>query len=69
MLLFPLEKGHGLSFQETWILLPKEAFLSFVEIVQMVLEKKISKFRQCFVTISPLSPLKKGGVVIHLNNL
>ena len=55
-----LEKGHGPSSEQTWIPFAKEYFVpNFVEIGQVVLEKKNSKFRQCFFTISWLSPLGK----------
>ena len=45
---------------------------SIVEIVQLVLEKKISKHSQCFVNILLVSPLGKGAwpfIWINLNSI
>ena len=55
-----LEKGVALQYEYLKSSSPKDAFLpSLVEIGSLVLEKKISKIRQCIFTISYLSSLGK----------
>ena len=59
-LLSPLEKDHGYSFVQTLIHFTQECFVSiWFEIGQVVVEKKIFKFGQCFFAISLLSPIEK----------
>ena len=60
IIIFPLERA-GLSFEHTYIPFTQGCFVpSLVKTGPVVLEKKIFKFRQCFFTISWLSPFGKG---------
>ena len=61
LLLSPLGKGKGHSFEQTWIHFTQGCFvpIKLVEIGPVVLEKKILKFCQCIFAISKLSPLGK----------
>ena len=59
--LFTFWEFNGSSFEETWIPFIQGCIVpSLVEISQMVLKKKILKFRQCIFAISLSSPLGKG---------
>ena len=61
LLLSPLRKGCGPSFDLIWIPFTQGCFLpSLVEIDPVVLEKKILKVCQCIFAISLLTPLGKG---------
>ena len=58
---YPLKKGRGPSFEQTWIPITQGCLvLSSVEISQVVLKKKIFKVQQFMFAISLSSPLKKG---------
>ena len=58
----PLKQGHGLWFEQSWILVTQGCFKpSLVEIGPAVLEKKIFKCCQCNFTILQLSPLVRGN--------
>ena len=61
MLLSPLWKGRGLSFEQMWIPSTKGCFVPrLVQIGTVILEKKIFKYFQYNFTFSLLSPLGKG---------
>ena len=66
-LLSPLGKGHGPSFEQTWLPITQGCFVSsLVEIGPVVLMKKIFKVHQCIYHL----PLENGrGVALHLNKL
>ena len=60
MLLYPLGKGLGPSFEQTWISSTQGCFVpSLVEIGPVVLEKNIFKYFQYNFIFSVLSPLGK----------
>ena len=60
-LLSPLEKGHGLSFEQTLFAISQVCSVpSLVEIGPVVFKKKIFRVGQCIFAISLLSPLGNG---------
>ena len=67
MLLSPLPKGRGPSFEPIYIILTQRDFKSSLdEIGQPVLEKSFKKFS--ILLFDNYLPLKKG-VAFHLNKL
>ena len=67
--LSPLRKGHGPSFEQTWIPFTQGCIVpSLVEIGQVVLEKKIFKnFVNVFYYFIIISPWKRGRPFICRN--
>ena len=60
-------KGYCSSFDQTWIPFTQGCFVpSLIEIVPVILEKKIFKFRQFILLFRSHLPLKKG-IALHLN--
>ena len=70
MLLSLLGEGHDPSFEQTWIPFKQGCFVPrLVQIVPVVLEKKIFKFLQCiFSLFRNYLPVEKAGA-LHLNKL